>query len=150
MLVRTVIATATVVCLTASGAFAIHDQNGNQQSDIWEAVFGAIALNPSVDSDKDGFTNLQESIAGTNPLDPNSTPKLLIEVSGAELSTAWSSILGKRYTITTNGDFDPADWQPAATLDGTGAGMALVLMALSVSLADAPITFSAHLKNKVA
>src|SRR4051812_4331699 len=81
---RTLIATA--ILLTASGAFAILDQNANQQSDIWESLFGAVALSPSLDTDKDGFTNLQESIAGTNPLDPNSTPKLQIEFVGVDVS----------------------------------------------------------------
>jgi len=117
---------AALACLISSGAFAILDQNANQQSDIWESAFGAIALSPSLDTDKDGFTNLQESIAGTNPLDANSAPKLLIEVAGIDLSTGWSSILGKRYTVSSNGTLNPAGWQPAATLDGTGAALALL------------------------
>ncbi len=115
---------AICALLFSSGAvFAILDQNANQQSDIWEAIYGAIALNPSVDTDHDGFTNLQESIAGTNPLDANSAPTLQITTIGINASTTWSSLLGKQYTLSTNSVIDPAGWQPVITLSGTGAGM---------------------------
>ena len=117
---------ATFALLTASGAFAILDQNANQQSDIWEASFGAIALNPSLDTDKDGFTNLQESVAGTNPLDATSAPKLQIAIAGLDVTVDWSSILGKRYTLSFNDTFDPATWQTAAIFNGTGAGLAML------------------------
>ncbi len=124
MLIRTLI--ATLLVLTASGAFAILDQNANQQSDIWESAFSAIALNASVDTDKDGFSNLQESIAGTNPLDANSKPTLQIAFAGVDISVGWPSVPGKRYTFASNDTFDPVTWQTAATLDGTGAGLALL------------------------
>ncbi|HJT81988.1 MAG TPA: DUF1800 family protein [Chthoniobacterales bacterium] len=126
MFVRTLI--VTLIFLTGSGALAILDQNANQQSDIWETAFGAVALNPSLDTDRDGFNNLQESIAGTNPLDANSAPKLEIAIAGADISAGWSSILGKRYTFWSNDTFDPATWQMTATLDGTGAGLAMLLV----------------------
>lgn len=120
------IAALAFFIVLARPAMAILDLNGNQQSDIWEATFGAIALSPSLDTDKDGFTNLQESIAGTNPLDANSKPQLQIETAATEVSTGWSSVLGKRYTLFSNPGLDPAGWQPGATLDGTGAGLALL------------------------
>ncbi len=52
------------------------DQNANGMSDIWELVYGASSLNPSSDADGDGLSNALESIAGTNPFDPNSAPRI--------------------------------------------------------------------------
>jgi uncharacterized protein (DUF1800 family) len=115
----------TVVVFAASTASAILDQNNNQQSDIWESLFGAIALNPSIDTDQDGFTNLQEAVAGTNPLDANSKPTMQIEIVGASATTTWSSIPGKRYTVSTNGALDSAGWQPVVIVTGIGAPVAL-------------------------
>ena len=114
------------LCFYASSSFGILDQNNNQQSDIWETIFGAIALNPSLDTDGDGATNLQEAIAGTNPLDPKSFSKLdlAIDLSGA--ITSWASVAGKRYQLFSNNSLDSAGWQLANTLDGTGANLALV------------------------
>jgi len=43
------------------------DLNGNGISDVWEWVYGANNVNPNADPDGDGFSNLQEAIAGTNP-----------------------------------------------------------------------------------
>src|SRR4051812_28040726 len=114
------------VCLIfASKAFAILDQNNNQQSDIWETLFGAIALSSSADTDGDGISNLDESVAGTNPLDSKSRPTLSIALSGTNAISSWSSVLGKRYQLFANDTLNPAGWQPIATVSGTGATMAI-------------------------
>ena len=52
------------------------DLNGNGMSDVWEWVYSAYGINPNSDSDGDGFSNLQEAIAGTNPFDSNSYPHI--------------------------------------------------------------------------
>ena len=41
------------------------DLNGNGMSDIWEWIYNAYGINPNADPDGDGFSNLQEAIAGT-------------------------------------------------------------------------------------
>ena len=46
------------------------DEDQDGLSDIWELKFNAGSLAPSIDTDADGHNNLQESIAGTDPLDP--------------------------------------------------------------------------------
>src|ERR1700736_2027036 len=47
------------------------DLNGNGMSDIWELIFHAQGVDPNADPDGDGTTNLQESIAGTDPFNAN-------------------------------------------------------------------------------
>ncbi len=51
---------------------AFVDVNGNGLSDPWEKLHGL--SDPSGDPDHDGFTNLQEFKAGTDPRDPLSVP----------------------------------------------------------------------------
>ncbi len=58
------------------------DLNQNGMSDVWEWTYNAYGINPNAaDSDNDGFSNLQEAIAGTNPFDSNSYPHITV-VSG--------------------------------------------------------------------
>src|SRR5881397_2300553 len=52
------------------------DLNGNGMSDVWELLFGAAGLAPSADADGDGVSNALESLAGTDPFDSNSVPRL--------------------------------------------------------------------------
>ncbi len=52
------------------------------------------------DPDGDGLTNLQEYLAGTNPLDPTSAFRVLsIVPSGADIQVSWSSVANKTYQL---------------------------------------------------
>src|SRR5688572_17723647 len=84
------------IALTAGAAL---DQNANEQSDVWEARFAATGLAAAGDLDLDGFTNKQESLAGTNPHSPYSRPGLGIEVIGGQVQPFWSSLTGKLYQL---------------------------------------------------
>jgi hypothetical protein len=54
---------------------AFADTDGDGLPDSWEMqYFGNLAQGPNDDPDGDGFTNLQEYQAGTNPTDGNSFP----------------------------------------------------------------------------
>ncbi len=92
---------ALAVLLTASfPTSAAVDRNGNGMSDVWEMNYSASALSPGLDADSDGFSNLAESRAGTNPFDSNSFPYLqcgFLLPSTAQLT--WDSFSGKRYVI---------------------------------------------------
>ncbi len=43
------------------------DSNNNGISDVWEQLYSVPANAGNDDNDADGFTNLQESLLGTNP-----------------------------------------------------------------------------------
>src|SRR5215471_10108391 len=53
------------------------DLNHDGMSDIWVGMYRPfLGLDPNADPDHDGFSNLQESIAGTNPFDSSSYPRI--------------------------------------------------------------------------
>ena len=56
------------------------DKNSNGLSDVWEQLYDASALQLLGDEDKDGFGNLDECFAGTDPRDPDSRPSLFPKV----------------------------------------------------------------------
>jgi uncharacterized protein (DUF1800 family) len=107
-----------VAASLASTAHAL-DDNSNAQSDVWEMVFGASGLPAAGDVDGDGWANALESMAGTNPLDGTSFPRLEMTTTGGAPALRWQSLAGKRYTIHTGTGLD--SW---ATLedDITGTG----------------------------
>jgi hypothetical protein len=78
-------------------------------------------VRPNDDLDGDGFTNLQEMIAGTNPLDRTDSPTLsVIGVDNGVAHLQFLAIRGRTYHITSSTDL--ATWieQPFST-DPTGA-----------------------------
>src|SRR6266478_4650084 len=76
------------------------DLNANGMSDVWEQIYNAVALDPNLDSDGDGASNLQESIAGTNPFDANSVPRIpTMAATSSNFSVTLPSALGKQYQL---------------------------------------------------
>ncbi|MEM7790780.1 MAG: DUF1800 family protein [Verrucomicrobiota bacterium] len=64
-----VVGTTAVVAGTGEAGI---DLDGDGMSDIWELYYSATALEASGDADGDTKSNLEESIAGTNPFDADS------------------------------------------------------------------------------
>ncbi len=110
------------------------DQNHNGMSDIWELVYGATGVAPQADADGDGFSNLQESLAGTNPFDSNSYPRIsyVVSTNGSFQATA-AGALGKVYQLQSINTPGGTNW-----LVETG----LVLRAGSVVTLSAPANVS--------
>jgi Bacterial TSP3 repeat len=76
------------------------DLNANGMSDVWEQIYNAVALDPNLDSDGDGVSNLQESLAGTNPFDANSVPRIpTTAYTSSNFSITLPSALGKQYQL---------------------------------------------------
>src|SRR5476651_1114283 len=107
---RTII---TLFFLTAAGgAFAqMVDLNGNGMSDIWEWFYSATNLDPNADSDGDGVSNWQEAMAGTDPFDSNSVPKIsLLAMSGTNGNISMPAQLGKLYQLQSITDLGSTNW----------------------------------------
>jgi uncharacterized protein (DUF1800 family) len=90
---------AALVLLTLPGAAPALDTNSNQQSDVWEAVHGVSGLAPGVDSDGDGATNREESIAGTNPLSAASAARIRLVFTNGQVRAQWTPVPGKQYRV---------------------------------------------------
>jgi hypothetical protein len=68
----------TAVLLASVPVATDTDTNGNLLPDAWEQrFFGGLGIaDPFADSDGDGYSNLQEMLDGSDPLDPNSHPSV--------------------------------------------------------------------------
>lgn len=78
-------------------------------------------IRPGDDLDGDGFSNLQELIAGTNPLDRSDSPALsIISVANGIAHLQFLAIRGRTYHITSTTDFVTWTLQPFST-DSSGA-----------------------------
>ena len=87
------------------------DLYGNGMSTVWEWVYSATNLNPNADSDGDGYSNFKEAIAGTNPFDSNSVPKIsLFSVSGTNSGITIPVQLGKIYQLQSITNLSSTNW----------------------------------------
>ncbi|MCE9612074.1 MAG: DUF1800 family protein [Chthoniobacter sp.] len=101
--------TFVIVCALAVSGRAL-DLNGNQQSDVWEMIFGASGLPAAGDADGDGWSNALESAAGTNPRDGASFPGLHLTTDGVSLFAGWTGLAGKKYTLETKPALGAGTW----------------------------------------
>jgi len=115
---------------------AILDINTNGLSDIWEKSFNNDQLypgtfDPQADPDGDGWNNVMEAIAGTDPddanppdglvrpetthhsavwgTDANGNPVITIPES---LTQVWVPLIGKQYTMHVSADLAGGSWLP--------------------------------------
>ena len=102
-----------------------NDSDNDGMPDAWEILHGLNAATHDAlsDNDGDGTPNLDEYLAGTDPLDRTSR----FEVSQISLQSGirldWSSVPGRSYIIEESNDL--LDWQtvpvPAITANGASA-----------------------------
>ncbi len=96
---------------TTHRATAMIDLNTNTVSDVWEQIYGASGLAPGADSDGDGYSNLQEALAGTDPLNPNSVPKIASSAYAAStFSVTIPCELGKQYQLQSIASLGSTNW----------------------------------------
>ncbi len=91
-------------------------------------------MDMNADNDGDGFTNEQERVAGTNPLDSNSYPGIqsIEMLSPTQCKVTWSSVSGKTYQVQYKDDLTAPNWiNLGAPITATGS---------STSFTDTTIT----------
>ena len=95
------------------------DLDGNGLPDVWEAAFRASGLTASGDDDGDGFSNEQEAVAGTHPLDASSMPffELFPAPTEGMHRASWPVTPGKDHTLFSS--LNLADWAPVGGLPTT-------------------------------
>ena len=95
------------------------DRNNNQQSDVWEMMYGATGLVATVDTDGDGVRNAAESVAGTDPRNGASYP--FVWLHGGPTAPAAEGRPGKLYQLQGSSSLDAPVWPVLATATGNGA-----------------------------
>ena len=112
--------------LTAFAQSPKIDLNGNGMSDVWEELFGSAALDPNLDSDGDGVPNKLESLAGTDPFDATSVPRIpFMAQSGTNFLVTIPAALGKEYQLQSTRDW--TNWTTeATTLVRSGSTVTLI------------------------
>ena len=90
------------------------DGDNDGLADAWERThFDDLSAEAGVDSDGDGASNLQEYLAGTDPLDV--TDRLIITdqsftTGGTSVMLTWKSALNRGYTIEKVLNLSTNDW----------------------------------------
>jgi hypothetical protein len=112
---------AAFYAASPSASALLLDGNNNQMSDLWEmACYDGELFPPSFlpndDPDGDGWTNLEESIAGTDPFVNDSHGPLRLSLkpvaAPATFRAVWPTTTGKAYQLQCSETMDPGSWLP--------------------------------------
>jgi glucose/arabinose dehydrogenase len=105
------------------------DADGDGLPDWWETAFfgGVGVVNGNNDSDGDGFSDRQEYMAGTSPINPADLFRISdITRNGESVVIRLETRPGKRYRVEFAGDIASGDWQTLTNnVTGTGAPVEL-------------------------
>jgi hypothetical protein len=113
-----------ICCLGTTTACADQDTDRDGIPDAWETQYGFQPNNPldaNNDPDGDGVSNLNEHIAGTNPLNPASFHPLVLDIvtSGFEAQISFPTVGGNLYEVQF-ADEPPGPWSTFTQIAGTG------------------------------
>lgn len=139
-----------IIAICTPSVHAIVDTNDNGMSDLWEyryndeQLFGE-TFDPDNDDDGDGWTNRQEAVADTDPLEANSPdgimrPELVIlndvfldlnhdgidEFYTDVARICWPIKVGKQYTLLWSSELTEESWINVESADSGIDGMRTV------------------------
>jgi uncharacterized protein (DUF1800 family) len=97
----------------------IHDLNGDGLSDAWVLWSGGKPRIAHADDDGDGISNWKESIAGTDPDDPDSKLVMRLVRQDDDLLLSWNDLPFKKHGILSSDDL--TGWSPAAGISGNSS-----------------------------
>jgi hypothetical protein len=95
------------------------DTDNDGMPDEWELLYGLSRTDPNDaghDPDQDGLSNLGEYLAGTHPLDGNSSLRLTI-TRNAGVVLRFQAMPNKSYAVEFRNALGPGDWLPFTTVD---------------------------------
>ncbi|HQF38817.1 MAG TPA: right-handed parallel beta-helix repeat-containing protein [Opitutaceae bacterium] len=125
---RILLGASFVLLLTAAPLRALIDRNNDGLSDVWAALYHP-TKGATVDEDGDGFTNAQEALAGTDPLDAASRFAATPQTDAAgNLVLRWRGAWGKRYLVESSADLKTWTALPALHV-GRGQELSVVVRA---------------------
>lgn len=114
-------ATITIVSSSPNGGV---DTDGDGMPDAWENIhdFNSSFADADADADHDGFTNLQEYLAGTDPHDAVSRLRIdSVERDAGQTRILFPAVTGRSYSVQYREALDGSPWQ---TLTVYPAGIA--------------------------
>jgi hypothetical protein len=110
----------------APNSIAPLDLNGDGLPDSWQSSFFGSSTNPqaapSADPDLDGFNNLQEYLAGTNPTLAGSCLRIdAVQPAGNNRLIYFTAVAGKSYSILFKDDLNEGIWFRLTNIPAQGA-----------------------------
>lgn len=102
---------------TTAAVFVPADADGNGINDDWEVqYFGQMGIDPNADPDGDGFSNLQEFLAGTDPTDSGSALRITeITINDPDVVVSFTSCTNKLYDLQFSDDLMTTNWTATVT-----------------------------------
>jgi hypothetical protein len=86
------------------------DSDGDGLPDWFELLYGLNPNNANLDPDGDGMTNLQEYIAGTDPLDGQSYLKVNVDAAPGGVQVWFAAVSNRTYTVQYNDSAAGGTW----------------------------------------
>jgi hypothetical protein len=92
-------------------------------ADAWELQYAGnlTRLGLRSDADHDGVSDVDEFLAGTNPLNPGDLLKIIQiakDPTGTSLKLIWLSKADRQYTIESSTNLQPGNWKEVRTVPG--------------------------------
>jgi hypothetical protein len=108
------------------------DTDNDGLPDAWEIeYFGSIndpRATPNADPDGDGFSNLQEYLAGTDPLDAASFLRIdSVQVGPGGVALQFTAVAGRTYSMLYRNSVSPGAWQKLTDVPAQPSTLPLVI-----------------------